>query len=231
MVLRGTRNTTIYWMQRKGASKGGQIKQAELALMVLCVYPITLWEMKGNLVVDKEVDKVLVKFERVFELPTELPPQRAHDYQISPMPNTPPTNVRPYRHLPNQKDAIELMVKELLESIVIRTSQSPFSSPIVMVKKKDGSWRTCVDYRQLNKYTMKDKFPIPIIEELIDELNGFVVFSKLDLRSGYYQIRMSEADICKTAFKTHRGHYEFLVIPFGVTNAPLNVPISYEHRV
>nr|GEX66851.1 reverse transcriptase [Tanacetum cinerariifolium] len=133
--------------------------------------------MKGNPIVDKEVDKVLVKFQRVFELPTELPPQRAHDHQILLMPNTPPINVRPYRHHSNKKDAIKLMVKEFLESGVIRTSQSPLSSPIVMLKKKDGSWRMCVNYRQLNKYTVKDKFPIPVIEELLDELSGSVVFS------------------------------------------------------
>ncbi|GJR43651.1 ty3-gypsy retrotransposon protein [Tanacetum coccineum] len=106
--------------------------------MVLCVYPVTLWQMKRNPVVDKEVDKVLVKFERVFELPTELPPQRAHDHQIPLMLNTPPINVRPYRHPPNQKDAIELMAKELLESGLIRTSQSPFSSPIVMSMEEHG---------------------------------------------------------------------------------------------
>ncbi|GKD22257.1 reverse transcriptase, partial [Tanacetum coccineum] len=193
MVLGEQRTLQSIGCKGRSASKSVHIKQVELASMVLCVYPVSLWQMDGTTNVNKEVDKVLANFKRVFEIPTELPPQRSHDHYIPLMTNTPPINFRPYKHPRNQKDTIELMVKELLESGVIRTSQIPFSSPIVMVKKKD----------------------------VIEELNGSTVFSKLDLRSSYHQIKMNEADICKNAFRTHEGHYEFLVMPFGLTNAPL----------
>ena len=155
---------------------------------------------------------VLDDFADVFGEPKKLPPHRQYDHAATLVDGAPPANGRPYRYSPLQKDEIERQVKEMLDAGLITHSVSPYAAPVLLVKKKDGTWRLCVDYRHLNAMTTVPKFPVPVIEELLDELHGAVWFSKLDLRAGYHQIHIADGDEYKTAFTTHSGHFEFLVL-------------------
>ncbi|KAK8694914.1 hypothetical protein V6N13_072458 [Hibiscus sabdariffa] len=164
---------------------------------------------------------VVSEFVDVFpeELPG-LPPKREVEFGIDIQPGTNPVSITPYWMAPIELKELKKQLEELQDKGFIRPSNSPWGAPVLFVKKKDGSMRLCIDYRQLNRVTIKNKYPLPRIEDLIDQLRDASVFSKIDLRSGYYQMKVKDADVPKTAFQTRYGHFEFLVMPFGLTNAP-----------
>jgi hypothetical protein len=185
---------------------------------------IHIYALDGELQVEEvtppEIQTVLDQFTTVFATPTGLPPKRTCDHRIPLMLGAQPVNMRAYRHKPELKTEIERQVAELLESGIIQHSTSHFSSPAILVKKKDGTWRLCVDYRALNSMTVISKYPVPIIDELLNELAGASWFSKMDLCAGYHQIRLAEGEEYKIAFQTHSGHWEYKVMPFGLAGAP-----------
>ncbi|GKB48462.1 putative reverse transcriptase domain-containing protein [Tanacetum coccineum] len=149
-----------------------------------------------------------------------LPPVRQVEFQIDLIPGAAPVARAPYRLAPSEMQELSNQLQELSDRGFIRPSTSPWGAPVLFVKKKDGSFRMCIDYRELNKLTVKNRYPLPRIDDLFDQLQGSSVYSKIDLRSGYHQLRVRDEDIPKTAFRTRYGHYEFQVMPFGLTNAP-----------
>lgn len=150
--------------------------------------------------IPEQIQALIDKYSSIFQPLPGLPPKRDGDHAISLMSEATPFKLRPYRYNPFQKNEIEKQIKEMLEKGLIKHSSSPFSSPALLVRKKTGDWRLCVDYRRLNALTVKNKYPLPIIDELLDELHGASWFSSLDLCLGFHQIRMVEGHEYKTAF-------------------------------
>ncbi|GJT78697.1 putative reverse transcriptase domain-containing protein [Tanacetum coccineum] len=179
---------------------------------------VTEKELTGKRVEDVPV---ICDFPEVFpdDLPG-LPPHRQVEFKIDLVPGATPVARAPYRLAPSEMKELSNQLQELLEKGFIRPSSSPWGAPVLFVKKKDGTFRMCIDYRELNKLTIKNRYPLPRIDDLFDQLEGSSVYSKIDLRSGYHQLRIREEDIPITAFQTRYGHYEFQVMPFGLTNAP-----------
>ena len=164
---------------------------------------------------------VIEEYADIFEpLPSGLPPARDHDHKIEVEAGSIPPFKPTYRMSPAELEEVQKQLQGYLEKGHIRPSTSPYGAPILFVRKKEGTLRMCVDYRALNKQTVKNRYPLPRIDELLDQLHGARVFSKLDLTQGYHQVRVADQDIPKTAFRTRYGHFEFTVMPFGLTNAP-----------
>ncbi|GJS78130.1 putative reverse transcriptase domain-containing protein [Tanacetum coccineum] len=184
------------------------------------VFIIQVMEKKSD---EKRLEDIPVvrEFPEVFpkDLPG-LPLVRQVEFQIDLIPGAAPVARAPYRLAPSEMQELSNQLQELADRGFIRPSTSPWGAPVLFVKKKDGSFRMCIDYRELNKLTIKNHYPLPRIDDLFDQLQGSSVYSKIDLRSGYHQLRVGDEDIPKTAFRTRYEHYEFQVMPFGLTNAP-----------
>ncbi|GJS22547.1 putative reverse transcriptase domain-containing protein [Tanacetum coccineum] len=169
--------------------------------------------IKGNVTSSKPVDlheAIEIAQGLMYQVVQEL----GENYGVAPVARA------PYRLAPTKMKELVKQLKELSDKGFIRPSSSPWEAPILFVKKKDRSFRMCIDYRELNKLTVKNRYPFPRIDDLFDQLQGSSIYSKIDLRSGYHQLRVREGDIPKTTFRTRYGHYEFQVMPFGLTNAP-----------
>nr|GFB36868.1 putative reverse transcriptase domain-containing protein [Tanacetum cinerariifolium] len=190
-------------------------------------YPVFLANITTKTIKYKSKEKqledvpIVRDFSEVFseDLPG-LPPTRQVEFQIDLIPGAAPVARAPYRLAPSEMKELSDQLQELSDKGFIRPSFSPWGDLVLFIKKKDGSFRMCIDYRELNKLTVKNRYPLPRIDDLFDQLQGSSIYSKIDLRLGYHQLRVREDDIPKTAFKTRYGHYEFQVMPFGLTNAP-----------
>ncbi|GKC17039.1 putative reverse transcriptase domain-containing protein [Tanacetum coccineum] len=165
--------------------------------------------------------RTLIPLRAILGLLQGLLPTRQVEFQIDLIPGAAPVARAPYRLAPSKMKELSDQLKELSDKGFIRPNSSPWGAPVLFVKKKDGSFRMCIDYRELNKLTVKNRYSLPRIDDVFDQLQGSIIYSKIDLQSSYHQLRVRKEDILKTAFKTRYGHYEFQVMPIGLTNAPV----------
>ncbi|XP_063938040.1 uncharacterized protein LOC135147916 [Daucus carota subsp. sativus] len=221
VILKTPNEKTIVFRGQKQVKKFLTMIQTKRLLRQGCEAYIAYVTDQSRELVKLEDIPVVNEFPDVFpdELPG-LPPDREIEFAIDLAPGTEPVSKAPYRMAPVEMKELATQLQDLLEKGVVRPSVSPWGAPVLFVKKKDGSMRLCIDYRELNKLTIKNRYPLPRIDDLFDQLKGARCFSKIDLRSGYHQLKIKQEDIPKTAFRTRYGHYEFLVMAFGLTNAP-----------
>jgi hypothetical protein len=205
-----------------------QLKQLEHDEILMFSFMASL-SMEDQAVIDRL--QVVCDFPEVFpdEIP-DVPPKREVEFSIDLVPGTKPVSMTPYRMSASELAELKKQLEDLLDKKFIRPNVSPWGAPLLLVKKKDGSMRLCIDYRQLNKVTIKNRYPLPRIDDLMDQLVGARVFSKIELRSGYHQIKVKYEDMQKTTFRTRYGHYEYNLMPFGVSNVP-GVFMEYMNRI
>jgi hypothetical protein len=203
-------------------SELAEISTDDICYALICKQALFLLGDIASSALPPAVTNLLQEYEDVFpaEIPSGLPPLRGIEHQIDLIPGATLPNRAAYRTNPEETKEIQRQVQDLLDRGYVRQSLSPCAVPVLLVPKKDGSWRMCVDCRAINNITIRYRHPIPRLDDMLDELCGAIIFTKIDLRSGYHQIRMKLGDEWKTAFKTKFGLYEWLVMPFGLTNAP-----------
>ncbi|KAA8495185.1 Transposon Ty3-I Gag-Pol polyprotein [Porphyridium purpureum] len=206
-------NKVITWKELRQLLRGEGLQECFLGVLKTT-------SVKEDSVRTEDTEKLVREFEGLFEEPQSLPPDRKVNHTIKLKDEKPVRVGRVYRLSPSELEALRESLNDLLKRGFIRPSRSPFGAPVLFVKKKDGSLRMCVDYRALNDVTIKDRYPLPNMEEMLDQLRHAKYFSKLDLFSGYHQILVEPDDVKKTAFQTRYGLFEFLVMPFGLCNAP-----------